>query len=212
LAQDISLKGMLFVATHNVTVDDVTRAARLGARKVDLVLSVIVVVVLVAVLAQVLYAFAIYLLSIASSPEKLISLLRFETAELGVAVLSWLSILVTILLPIFLFYAVRALADAFHPAWRVRRLIKNSDVIGPTTYTIDDRGIRSVGAQGAEVFLPWTNFDGVRSDAEIAVLVSKTRPKFFVPLGAFGQERDKVLAEIRSRVSRSSKSNSRRPV
>jgi hypothetical protein len=203
LAQDISLKGMLFVATHNVTADDVARAARLGARKVDLVLTVIVVVVLVAVVAQVLYAFAIYLLALASSPEKLISLLRFETAELGVAVLSWLSILVTILLPIFLFYAVRALADAFHPAWRVRRLIKNSDVIGPTTYTIDDRGIRSVGAQGAEVFLPWTNFDGVRSDPEIAVLVSKTRPKFFVPLGAFGQERNKVLAEIRSRVSRS---------
>src|SRR6187551_987853 len=94
----------------------------IGARKVDLVLSVIVVVVLVAVVAQVLYAFAIYLLAVASSPEKLISLLRFETAELGVAVLSWLSILVTLLLPIFLFYAVRALADTFHPAWRIRRL------------------------------------------------------------------------------------------
>lgn len=203
MAQDIFFKGMLFVATHNVTADDVARAARLGARKVDFVLSVIVIVVLVAILAQVLYAFAIYLSAVSSSPEKLISLLRFETAELGVAVLSWLSILVTILLPIFLFYAVRALADAFHPAWRVRRLIKNSDVIGPTTYTIDDRGIRSAGAQGAEVFLPWTNFDGVRSDAKIAVLVSKSRPKFFVPLGAFGPEREKVLAEMRSRVSHS---------
>jgi len=157
---------MLFVATHNVTADDVAHAARLGTRKADLVLSVVVVVVLVAILAQVLYAFAIYLSAVAGSPEKLVGLLRFETAELGVAVLSWLSILVTLLLPIFLFYAVRALADTFHPAWRVRRLIKNSDVIGPTTYTLDDRGIRSVGAQGAEVFLPWMNFDGVRSDAE----------------------------------------------
>jgi hypothetical protein len=194
---------MLFVATHNVTADDAARAARLGTRKADLVLSVVVVVVLVAILAQVLYAFAIYLSAVAGSPEKLIGLLRFETAELGVAVLSWLSILVTLLLPIFLFYAVRALVDTIHPAWRVRRLIKNSDVIGPTTYTLDDRGIRSVGAQGAEVFLAWTNFDGVRSDSEIAVLVSRNRPKFFVPLEAFGGERDKVLAEIRSRVSRS---------
>ena len=58
---------MLFVTTHNVTADDVARAARLGARKVDLVLTVIVVVVLVAVVAQVLYAFAIYLLALASS-------------------------------------------------------------------------------------------------------------------------------------------------
>ena len=124
---------MLFVTTHNVTADDVARAARLGTRKVDLALSVIVVVVLVAILAQVLYAFAIYLSAVAGAPEKLISLLRFETAELGVAVLSWLSILVTLLLPIFLFFAIRALADTFHPAWRVKgnTIVPNSSAPGP---------------------------------------------------------------------------------
>jgi len=166
---------MLFVATHNVTRNDVARAVRLGARKVDLLLSIVVVIVLA-------------------------SLLRFETSELGVAALSWLSILITLLLPIFLFYAVRSVADAFHPVWKVRRLIKNSDIVGPTTYTIDDRGIRSIGPQGAEVFLPWTAFDAVQADQEIAVLVSKARPRFFVPLGAFGRERDQLLAEIRHRV------------
>jgi len=201
-------KGMQFVATHNVTADDVARAARLGARRVDLLLSVIVVVVLIGILVQVLYSFALYLSAVAHAPEKLVGLLRFETGEMGVAALTWLSILVSLLLPVFLFYAIRSLADALHPAWRVRRLVKNSDIIGPTTYTIDDRGVRFLGKEGADVFLPWTTFDGVRSDAEIVVLFSNTRPKFFVPLGAFGVERDKVLAEIRSRVSRSGKRNS----
>ena len=191
---------MLFVATHNVTRNDVARAVRLGARKVDLLLSIVVVIVLVGILAQVLYSFALYLSAIAGAPEKLASLLRFETSELGVAALSWLSILITLLLPIFLFYAVRSVADAFHPVWKVRRLIKNSDIVGPTTYTIDDLGIRSIGPQGAEVFLPWTAFDAVQADQEIAVLVSKARPRFFVPLGAFGRERDQLLAEIRHRV------------
>ena len=169
-------------------------------RRVDLFLSVIVVVVIVGILAQVLYSF-LYLSAVAHAPEKLVGLLRFETSEIGVAALSWLSILVSLSLPVFLFYAIRALVDTLHPASRVRRLIRNSDIIGPTTYTIDDRGVRSVRKEGPEVFLPWTTFDGIRSDAQIAVLFSKTRPKFFVPLGAFGVERDKVLAEIRSRVS-----------
>jgi hypothetical protein len=194
---------MQFVATHNVTPDDVARAARLGARKIDLFISVVVVLVLVGILAQVLYSFALYLSAVAGAPEKLVGLLRFETGETSVAMLSWLSILVTLLLPIFLFYAVRSLADALQPGRRVRRLIKSSDIIGPTTYTIDDRGVRSVGAQGAETFLPWTSFDGVRSDAEIVVMLSKSRPTFFVPLGAFGGERNEVLAEIKSRISRS---------
>jgi hypothetical protein len=194
---------MQFVATHNVTPDDVVRATRLGARKVDLFISVVVVLVLVGILAQVLYSFALYLSAVAGASEKLVGLLRFETGETSVAMLSWLSILVTLLLPIFLFYAVRSLTDALQPGRRVRRLMKSSGTIGPTTYTIDDRGVRSVGAQGAETFLPWTSFDGVRSDAEIVVMLSKSRPTFFVPLGAFGGERNEVLAEIRSRISRS---------
>jgi hypothetical protein len=201
-------KGMQFVATHNVTAHDVARAAQLGARRVDLLLSVIVVVVIVGILAEVLYSFGLYLSAVAEAPEKLVGLLRFESGDTGVAVLSWLSILVSLSLPVFLFYAIRSLADTLHPAWRVRRLIKNSDIIGPTTYTIDDRGVRSLKEEGADVFLPWTTFNGVRSNAEIVVLFSNNRPKFFVPLGAFGLERDEVLAAIRSRVSRSGKSNS----
>ena len=86
-------KGMQFVATHNVTADDVACASRLGARRVDLLLSVIVVVVLIGILAQVLYSFALYLLAVAHAPEKLVGLLRFETGEIGVAALTWLSIL-----------------------------------------------------------------------------------------------------------------------
>ena len=113
---------MQFVATHNVTADDVARAARLGARSVDLLLSVIVVVVLIGILVQVLYSFALYLSAVAHAPEKLVGLLRFETGEMGVAALTWLSILVSVLLPVFLFYAIRSLADTLHPAWRVRRL------------------------------------------------------------------------------------------
>ena len=201
-------KGMQFVATHNVTADDVARAAQLGARRIDLLLSVIVVVVLVGILAEVLYSFGLYLSAVADAPEKLVGLLRFETGDTGVAVLSWLSILVSLSLPVFLFYAIRSLAEMLHPAWRVRRLIKNSDIIGPTTYTIDDRGVRSLRKEGADVFLPWTTFNGVRSNAEIAVLFSNNRPKFFVPLVAFGLERDELLAEIRSRLSPSGKSNS----
>jgi len=57
----------------------VARAARLGARRVDLLLSVIVVVVLIGILAQVLYSFALYLSAVAHAPEKLAGLLRFET-------------------------------------------------------------------------------------------------------------------------------------
>src|SRR5262245_4181758 len=193
---------MQFVATHNVTADDVARAARLGARRVDLLLSVIVVVVLIGILAQVLYSFALYLSAVAHAPEKLIGLLWFETGEIGVAALTWLSILVSLLLPVFLFYGIRSLADTLHPARRVRRLVKNSDIIGPTTYTIDDRGVPSLRKDGADVFLPWTTLDGIRSDAEIAVLFRNTRPKFFVLLGAFGPQRDEVLTEIRSHISR----------
>ena len=192
---------MQFVATHNVTDKDVARATQLGARRRDLLLSICVVVVLVGVLAQVLYSFALYLSAVADAQDNLIKLLRFETDEIGVAVICWVSILVSLSLPVFLFYLIRSLAETLHPAWKVRRLIKNSEIIGSTTYTIDDRGVRSLRKQGADLFLPWTTFDGVRSDDEIAVLFSKNTPRFFVPLGAFGLARDDVLAEVKSRIS-----------
>ena len=188
-----------------MTADDVARAAQLGARRADLLLSVTVVVVLVGILAQALYSFALYLSAVANAPERLVGFLLFQAGETGDSLLAWLSILVSLGLPIFLFYAVRALADTLHPGRRVRRLIKSSDILGPTTYTIDDRGVRTLRKEGAEVFLPWTTFDGVRSDAEIVVLFGNTQPKFFVPLGAFGLARDELLAEIKSRVSRSGK-------
>jgi hypothetical protein len=194
---------MQFLATHYVTADDVARAGRLGARRADLLVSIFVIVVLVGILSQVLYSFALYLGAVVKSPGMLIELLRFETGGAGIAVLSWLSIFVTLSLPVFLFFAVRSLAETLYPAWRVRRLMKNSDMIGPTTYTIDDRGVRSVKDGGADVFLPWTALDGVRCDAEIAVLMRNSRPVFFLPLAAFGHERDAVSAQITSRISRS---------
>jgi hypothetical protein len=192
---------MQFVATHNVTVDDVVRAARLGVRRVDFLLSILVVVVLIGILSQVLYSFTLYLGAVVNSPARLIDLLRFESGGIGIAVLSWLSIIVALSLPVFLFYALRSLAETFFPAWRVRRLTKNSDMIGPTTYTVDDDGVRSVKQGGADVFLPWTALDAVRCDAEVAVLMRSTRIMLFVPLVAFGHQREAVLAQIRSCIS-----------
>ena len=194
---------MQLVATHDVTPDDVARAARLAARRADLLLNILVIVVIVGILSQVLYSFALYLGAVVKSPAMLVDLLRFETGGAGVAVLTWLSILVTLALPVFLFYAVRSLAEALRPAWRARRLTRNSDIIGPTTYTVDDHGVRSVREGGADVFLPWAALDEVRSDAEIAVLMRSATPRLFVPLAAFGRERDAVLAQMRSRISRS---------
>jgi hypothetical protein len=190
-----------FVATHNVTADDVARATQLAARWTDLLLNIFVVVVIVAILSQVFYAFTLYFGAIVNSPGKLIELLLFKSGETTNAALSWLSIIVTLSLPVFLFYAFRSLVETVYPAWRVRRLMKNADIIGPTTYTVDDHGIRSVKKGGAEVFLPWTVLDGLRCDGEIAVLMRNTRPMFFVPLAAFGRERDAVSAQMRARLS-----------
>jgi hypothetical protein len=159
---------MQFVATHNVTVDDVARVTQLAARKTDLLLNILVIVVIIGILSQVLYAFTLYLGAVVNSPGKLIDLLLFKSGEITNAVFSWLSIIVTLSLPVFVFYASRSLVETVYPAWRVRRLTKNSDMIGPTIYTIDDLGVRSVTKGGTEVFLPWTALDGVRSDAEIA--------------------------------------------
>jgi hypothetical protein len=192
---------MPFVATHDVTVDDVARAARLASRRADLLLSLFVIVVLIGILSQVLYSFSLYLWAVVQSPEMLVNLLRFQTGGVGAAALTWLSILVTLSPPVFLFYAIRSLAETIRPAWRIRRLMKDSDSIGPTTYTIDDRGVRSVKAGGADIFLPWAAFDGLRFKAELAVLMRSKRPKFFVPLTAFGQERDAVLSKLRSNIS-----------
>jgi len=197
---------MEFVATHNVTASDVARATQLGARRTDLLLNVFVVVVIVAILSQVFYAFTLYLGAVVNSPGQFIDLLLFKSGETTNAALSWLSIIVTLSLPVFLFYALRSVGEAIFPAWRVRRLTKNSDIIGQTTYTIDDHGVRSITKGGTEVFLPWTALDGVRSDSEIAVLMRNTRPVFFVPLAAFGQERDALSVQIRSRVSPSGRS------
>jgi hypothetical protein len=194
---------MRFVASHNVTVDDTARAAQLAARRVDRLFSILVMVVITGILSLVLYSFTLYLWAVVESPNMFADLLRFETGEVDVAVLSWLSVLVTLCLPVFLLYAIRSLAEILRPALRMRRLMKNSDTIGPTTYTIDDLGVRSVRTGGADVFLPWATFDGMRCDAEIAVLMRDTRAKFFVPLGAFGREREAVLAQLRSHISRS---------
>jgi hypothetical protein len=204
------LKGMRFVATHNVTVDDVVRAAQLGVRRVDLLLSIFVVVVLIGILSQVFYSFTLYVVAVVNSPAQLIELLRFESGGIGIAMLSWLSIIVALSLPVFLFYALRSLAETLFPAWRVRRLTKNSDMIGPTTYIVDNDGVRSIKQGGADVFLPWTALDAVRCDAEVAVLMRSTQVMFFVPLAAFGDQREAVLAQIRSCISVSGGSQTQR--
>jgi hypothetical protein len=111
--------------------------------------------------------------------------------------MAWLSIIVTLGLPVFLFFALRSLAEAIWPSWRVRRLLKTSDMLGPTTYTIDDDGVRAVRSGGTDIFRPWTSFDGMRCDEQIAVLTRKGRPLVFVPLAPFG-ERDALVTQIRT--------------
>jgi hypothetical protein len=193
---------MQFVATHNVTVEDVMRAVRLTRRWIDLVAIIVVVVVLAAVLSQVLYAFGLYLRAATDFPDRFVALLRFEYGAEDSA-LAWISVLVTLCLPVFLFYSVRALAETLRPAWRARRLTRDSDLCGTTTYAIDDRGVRSTREGGSEVFIPWSSFDGLRNDTQIAVLLRGTRMLFFVPLQAFGADRGAVLAQLRSNISAS---------
>lgn len=158
------------------------------------------VVVLAAVLSQVLYAFYLYVRAAADSPARFAALLRSDSGA-GNAALAWASVLVTLCLPVFFFYSVRALAEAVRPGARVRRLMRDSDLCGRTTYTIDDRGVRSTREGGRDVFMPWSAFDGLRSDNEIAVLLRRTRMWFFVPLQAFGADRGVVLARLRANIS-----------
>jgi hypothetical protein len=51
---------MRFIARHNVTTNDLARAAKLAARWTDILLSIFVVVVIIAILSQVLYSFGHY--------------------------------------------------------------------------------------------------------------------------------------------------------
>jgi hypothetical protein len=132
------IQKMRFIARHNVTTNDLARAAKLAARWTDILLSIFVVVVIIAILSQVLYSFGLYLWAAAASPDMLFDLLRFRSADISIAVLSWISILVTLCLPAFLFFAMRSLLETIFPAWRVQRLVKTSDIIGqrPTPLTI----------------------------------------------------------------------------
>jgi hypothetical protein len=79
-------------------------------------------------------------------------------------------------------------------------LLTRSDMLGPTTYTIDNEGVRSTNAAGSDVFLPWATFDGLRTDADLAVLTRKGQLRFFVPLQAFARDRDDVVTHLTSRV------------
>jgi hypothetical protein len=81
--------------------------------------------------------------------------------------------------------------------------MRDSDLCGATTYAIDDHGVRSTREGGSDVFIPWSAFDGLRSDTEIAVLLRRTRMLFFVPLQAFGADRGVVLAQLRANISAS---------
>jgi len=191
---------MPFVGTHNVTAEDIARAMRLARRPAEILLSVIVVIALAGILAQVLYAFFIYLTAATAAPGKLLDLLAMRDGPMN-ATLAWLSILTTAVLPVFLFFAVRALAETLWPVKRVRRLLTSSDMIGPTTYRIGEQGVRSARVGGTETFMPWATFDGVTSDSDIVALTKKGQLRFFVPLAAFGVRRDQVIAEIAAHIA-----------
>ena len=191
---------MPFTAAHNVTAEDVARAARIAMRTREKLLGIAGALIMVAVEVLVAYAFAIYVAAIVKSPAMLIDLLRFEIGDPSTSLVTWLSVIVTLLLPVFFFYTGRTLVESVRPDWRVRRLVKGSDMLGPTTYTIDDEGVRSTNAAGSDVFLPWTTFDGLRADGDLAVLTRKGQLRFFVPLQAFARERDDVVTLLSSRV------------
>ena len=190
---------MLFTGSHSVTVDDYEHAVRLAARPRDMVLSLISVLVLVVMLFYVGWAFALYAWAVLKSPDRLIELMRFELGG-GSGVLSWLSVLVSITLPVFLFFSLRALLESLLPARRVRRLMRRSDLLGPTTYRIDDEGVRSATAGGPETFLPWSSFDGLRSDSKMLVLTRHRLLRFFVPFAAFDENRESLVASIAAHV------------
>jgi hypothetical protein len=191
---------MPFRAAHDVSAEDVALAARIAMRTRDKLLGLGGGLIMVAVEVLVAYAFAIYVVAIVKSPGMLVDLLRFETGDRGTSLVTWLSVLVTLLLPVFLFYSLRTLVDCVRPDWRVRRLVKGSDMLGQTTYTIDNEGVRSTKAAASDVFLPWSTFDGIRMDADLAVLTRKGKLRFFVPLQAFARERDDVVTHLTSRV------------
>jgi len=159
-----------------------------------------VALVLAGILAQVVHSFWLYLTAATGSPDRLLELLFAHHGFVN-AVVAWLSIIVTLCLPLFLFYAFRALAETLSPTLRARRLLKTWDVCGPTTYTVDDAGVRSAREGGVDTFMPWASFDGLRSDAAIAALTNRKRLKFFVPIAAFGAQQREVLAQIQSRIS-----------
>ncbi len=191
---------MNFSATHNVTLSDMAHAARLAARWRDILVNLAGIAVMLFILAQVGFAFAFYVRAVVDNPDMLAKLLRFETGtELGWW--TWASVLVTLLLPVFLFYSVRLVVETLFPAQRVRRLMKGSDMLGPTDYLVGDEGVRSRTGGGPDVFLPWTAFDSMRHDATMAVLTRQGQLRFFLPLDAFGADRDAVLATLSQRVS-----------
>jgi hypothetical protein len=191
---------MQFVGSHSITAEDIARAMRLARRPSEILLNVAVVIALAGILMQVLYAFFVYLTAATTAPSRLLDLLAMPDGAMN-ATLAWLSILTTLVLPVFLFYAARALAETLWPIVRVRRLLTGSDVIGPATYTIDEQGVRSARIGGPETFMPWASFDRARSDSEIVALTQKGQLRFFVPLAAFGAQRNRVTAEIAVRVA-----------
>src|SRR5262249_30726040 len=142
---------------------------------------------------QVLYSFFIYLSAASGAGEKLLGLLLMQDGAIN-GIVAWLSIATTGTLPVFLFYTLRALAETIWPGLRVTRLSEASELIGPTTYTISEQGVHAARSGGTEISIPWTAFDEIRSDSEIVALIARSRLRFFVPLSAFGAERDQVAA------------------
>lgn len=190
---------MHFTATHNVTLSDMAHAARLAARWPDIFVNLAGLGVMLFILAQIGFSFALYVRAVVDNPDMLAKLLRFEAGgELGWWI--WASVLAVLLLPVFLFYSVLLVVETLFPARRVRRLMKGSDLLGPTAYLVSDEGVRSRTGGGPDVFMPWTAFDAMRHEAGMAVLTRQGQLRFFVPLDAFGADRDAVLATLSQRV------------
>jgi hypothetical protein len=191
---------MQFTGRHSLTVDDYVRAVRLAARKRDIILSAVTAVVLLLILMQVGWAFWVYTVAVIEEPVQLLDLLSFD-GGVGTSVIAWSSIVVTLLLPVFLYVALRALFDSLRPERRVRRMMRGSDLLGPTTYVIDEEGVRSATESGPQSFLPWSAFDGLRHDDAVAILTRNGTLRFFVPFAAFSSNREAVTAHLRSHVA-----------
>jgi hypothetical protein len=192
-----------FTGTQTITADEFAHAAELAGPTRVAMLNIAGLAVTLIILLLIGWSFVFYVGEVVQAPNLLLEHMSFGRFGKEMGILSWLSLTVTMLLPVFLFYVLRALVEAFRPARGIRRLIKDSDMLGPTTYVIDDKGVRATVVHGPETFIPWESFDRARQDATMVILMRKGQLRLFVPLAAFGEARDAVVAYMASRLETS---------